>query len=105
MAIPAAIRAHFKDEIQVKTVTNTDGYGNPVYADPLTQKARVTYREVLMTTTKGEQFLTSMRIYTEDVVGFTSDAQVILPDGTEWTVKGFNRPAWPDGTRHLRIDV
>jgi hypothetical protein len=105
MAIPAAIRAHFNDTIQVKTVTNHDAYGNPVYADAITLPARLTYREVKMATSTGEQYMTAMRIYTQDVTGFTSDAEIVLEDGSEWTVKGFNRPAWPDGTRHLRIDI
>lgn len=105
MAIPSAIRAHFNDEIQVEIVTNHDGYGNPVYDDPITLPARVTYREVKMVKPTGEEYMTAMRLYTQDVAGFTADARITLPDATQWTVKGFNRPAWPDGTRHLRIDV
>jgi hypothetical protein len=105
VAIPAAIRAHFDDEIQVKVKTGHDAYDQPVYADAVTVPCRITYREVTMVSAEGEQFKTAMRIYTQDISGFSSGAEVVLEDGTEWTVKGFNRPAWPDGTRHLRIDL
>jgi hypothetical protein len=105
MAIPAAIRAHFDDEVQVKTVTNTDAYGDPVYADPVTMPARVTYRKALMVTPRGDEIVSSIRVYMEDVTGFSAESQVVLPDGTDWTVKAFRRPRWPNGTRHLEVDL
>jgi hypothetical protein len=105
MAIPAAIRAHFRDDVTVKVVTNHDAYGDPVYADPVTVPARVTYRKAHMVTPRGDEFVSSIRVYMPDVASFTADAQIVLPDGTDWTVKAFNRPAWPDGTRHLEVDL
>lgn len=105
MAIPSAIRAHFDDRVDVRVVTNHDAYGNPVYATAESLPARVTYRKQLVVTPKGEQVVTSIRVYMEDVPGFTADAQLVLPDGSDWTVKQFNRPAWPDGTRHLEVDL
>ena len=105
MAIPAAIRAHFRDNVSVKVVTNHNAYGDPVYADPVTVRARVTYRKQNMVSAKGEEFKSSIRVLMPDVANFTADAEIVLPDGTDWTVKAFNRPAWPDGTRHLEVDL
>lgn len=105
MALPAAIRAQLRDTVTIAVKTGTDAYGDDVFADAVSRRARVTYHRGLIQKPGGDEVNTQYRIYAEDLSTITLESRITLPDGTTHDVQRFNRPAWPNGDRHLEIDV
>lgn len=101
--LPPGVIAQFKDTVTVHLVSGRDAYDVPVETAVGDVKARVTYGEQSVSVVDGNQIVTSIKVHMEDIAGFTSEASITLPDGKKRPVKRFNRPAWPDGTRHLAV--
>jgi hypothetical protein len=105
MPLPSAILAQMRDTVTVTLAGEADAYGVVAAGATLLRRARVTYSRTAVATTRGDESVTGLTVYMEDVDGFTSDATLVLPDGKTYPVKSFTRPAWPDGSRHLRVQL
>lgn len=103
MTLPAAIASLLTDSVTVRVRTGEDGYGEPVYGTAVTVAARVTYKRLIVSTAKGNEYVTTTVVYMDDIPGFVEDSEITLPDGAVRRVDQFSRPAWPGGARHLEV--
>jgi hypothetical protein len=103
MPLPGAILAQMRDTVTVTLAGAKDAYGEAAAGSSVASRARVTHARTGSQSTSGEDVLTSYTVLMPDVAGFTIDATLTLDDGRVYPVKSFTRPAWPDGTRHLRV--
>lgn len=105
MPLPTAILGQMRDTVTVTLAGEADAYNVVASGATLLRRARVTYSRTMVSTTRGDEAVTGLTVHMEDVDGFTNDATLALPDGKTYPVKSYTRPAWPDGTRHLRVQL
>jgi hypothetical protein len=105
MPLPGAILAQMRDTVTVTLAGAKDAYGETAAGSSFPSVARVTYSRSNRETTRGDESTTGLTVYMPDIDGFNGDAVLLLPDGRSYPVKSYTRPAWPDGTRHLRVSL
>ena len=105
MSLPSAILTNMRDTVTVTLAGATDAYNAVTPGASVSARARVTYSRTSVASTRGDEAVTGLTVYMEDVAGLTADATLTLPDGKTYPVKSFTRPAWPDGSRHLRVQL
>lgn len=104
MTLPRAITAQFRDTVTVRLATGLDAYNDPVFSGAaITVPCRISHTRTSVATAGGTELQVSTVIHMEDIAGFSADAQIVLPDGSTHSAQTFDRPAWPNGTRHLKV--
>jgi hypothetical protein len=91
-----------RDTVGVVVAGARDAYDQPAAGSTRYVKARVV-PSLRMNT--DETFPSGYVVLMEDVPELDTHASLILPDGTTRSIKTVTRPSWPNGARHLRVEV
>jgi len=103
VAIPAAIVGLWHVSVTLTPRSTADAYSNGVPGTAVVVRGRVVYGNKRTWSVSGEEVVSGVQIYCEDVPTFDVTGTVTLPDGTTPKIHAVNRVSWPNDSSHLEI--